>query len=185
MTLIEETALRNDFKDIVDLINPKYVTVKPVDVPGLLKRLVITTVNVPTYVITKNNSNPQEANTISFYVDISSGFPEVGPRVYYGDDVWLYHFNVFASSGHSQCIDHWDSKNSHLAEAVKKTLQAIVFDPIIWKDKSKASSTPYEWQMNMYKKGKFPTMNPAVLFKDGVKRNPQATTRTSRTPRSV
>ena len=171
MTIAEKIALNNDLKKLNTLFNPKYVKIfvlpnKP-DCVYCLKVVM----KVPTYVSKKNQSGPIPKNGIEFYIDIFNGYPKIKPRVYYGNEEWLYHVNVFNSDGHTQCTDEWN-KDSDLYQIAEKTARAVVFDDN-QKFKSMASSIPESWQKDMKAKGKLPTMDTAILFARNVKRTPK------------
>ena len=172
MTKIEQMALANDLKKLVKHFNPQYVSIFKLPTrTGYIYSLKIT-MNVPTYVLSKYSSTPRFVKSISFYMDILPGYPATKPVVYYGNEQWLYHVNVFASEGHKQCTDVYDPENSSLVELAEKTARAIVFDPAVTRFNSKASSLPEEWQKQKLSKRELPTMNPALLFARNMKRIP-------------
>lgn len=170
MDLAEKIAIRNDVTKLQELFNPRYVSIyKRPDDKNFSLRLKIV-VKAPTYVMTPTSSSPQRRSQISFFIDIYPGYPQTKPAVYYGDDEWLYHVNVFVTNHHAQCTDRWIEGDSSLAELAKKTVNAIVFNPDVCRYNSKANSAPEKWQRRMEETHKFPTMNPALLFRAGLNR---------------
>ena len=172
MTKAEEIALSNDLKKLKTLFNPQYATIYVLPKKTGCSYCLKVVMKVPTYVSRRAQSGPIFKNGIEFFIDIFNDYPKTKPRVYYGDEEWLYHVNVFNSEGHSQCTDEWN-KDSDLYQIIEKTARAIVFDDN-QKFNSMASSIPEKWQKDMKAKGKLPTMNAALLFARNVKRTPKA-----------
>ena len=163
----------NDKKKLAKHFNPQYVRIFECPAnPGCICTLKFV-LRVPTYVATKSCSSPQFAQFIVFYIDILPNYPKSKPRVYYGDDVWLHHVNVFLSKNHPQCTDSYDPDNSSIIELAEKTARAIVFDTHVRRFNSMASSVPEQWQRRMENENKLPTMNPALLFMRNIHRTPQ------------
>lgn len=174
MDLKEQLAIKNDITKLKELFNPNYISIykRPNDNNYSLRLKIV--VKAPTYVLTPSSSAPQFRKQIVFYIDILPGYPKTKPLVYYGNDEWLYHVNVFSSSNHAQCTDRYDSSSSSIVELAKKTVNAIVFNPDVCRYNSMAWSVPEKWQRQMEREHKFPTINPALLFKAGMKRTPGA-----------
>lgn len=173
MTDIEMMALQNDLNELKGTFNPQYVSIYKLPCkPGCSFCLKVA-MSVPTYISKKAQNGPIFANYIEFFVDILPGYPKTKPRIYYGNEAWLYHVNVFASDSHAQCTDVWDPLNSSICEIVEKTARAVVFDSNR-RYNSMANSVPEAWQKRMESEHKLPTMNPALLFKRNMSRAPSA-----------
>ena len=140
MTSAEKTALENDKRELYEMVNPRYVRIT--ELPkrdGYSLCLQVDVVNIRTWVATRTNEHPYISDHITFHVDVPSPYPKRKIEVYYGQNMWPAHINVFNSSIHSQCIDSWN-RYSSLASAVRKTLHCIVFDPEVAKENSMANS---------------------------------------------
>jgi len=170
----QDIALANDKKKLARHFNPQYVTIYECPTkPGCICSLKFV-LRVPTYVATKTRPFPHLVQSITFYMDILPNYPKTKPRVYYGNDMWPYHVNVFFSNMHTQCTDRYDPENSNIIELAEKTARAIVFDTQVRRFNSMASSIPEKWQRRMEQEGKLPTMNPALLFMRNIKRTPHS-----------
>lgn len=174
MDTIERIALTNDLNKLKELFNPNYVKIYKVPCKTDCSYCLKITVSAPTYVSRKHGTGPFYSNSLSFYIDIVKGYPQTKPRVYYGDDEWLYHINVFKTMEHAQCTDQWYPDSSSIAELAEKTARAIVFDTNVRRFDSMANSTLENWQKKMEKDGKLPTMNPALLMRRTSRRSPRA-----------
>lgn len=173
MATKEQIALNNDKRKLATHFNPQYVRIFECPAnPGCICTLKFV-LRVPTYVATKECQSPQLVQFITFYIDIFPNYPKSKPSVYYGNDMWPYHINVFFSDKHPQCTDRYDPENSSIIELAEKTARAIVFDPNVRRFKSMASSIPKEWQERMEREKKLPTMDPALLFMRNIKRTPK------------
>lgn len=174
MATKEEIALNNDLRKLSKHFNPKYVTIYRCPTKSGCICSLKFNLHVPTYVATKDCSSPRMVQSIIFYMDVLPNYPKSKPRVYYGNDMWPYHVNVFFSDMHTQCTDRYDPENSNLIELAEKTARAIVFDTQVRRFNSMASSIPEEWQRRMERENKLPTMNPALLFARNIKRTPHS-----------
>ncbi|MBR4073383.1 MAG: hypothetical protein IKK24_05495, partial [Clostridia bacterium] len=126
------------------------------------------------YVATRHSITHNFVRKVIFYMDILPNYPKTKPRVYYGNEQWPYHVNVYFTDMHPQCTDQYDPENSNIIELAEKTARAVIFDPQVRRFNSMASSTPEKWQRRMEQKGELPTMNPALLFNRNVKRVPHS-----------
>ena len=157
-----EERLENNLEELECYFNSKYVTITHLQERDGEMKLLRVDAKVPCYIIKQGSSHPVYANGISFLVSVPSGFPNVKPRVYYGNKQRLASVNVFRSG--EQCTDKWKVKNSSLRSIVEKTLRDIVHDTSVTNYKSMADKTLESWQRAMENSRKLPTMNPALLF---------------------
>ena len=174
MTAKEEISLQNDLNKLKNNFNSSYVSIyKRPDQTNILYRLKFV-VNAPSFVAKRNKPGPIPTNKVSFYMDILPGYPKTKPVVYYGDEEWLYHVNVFTSVGHNQCTDQYDPDSSDIVELAEKTVRAIVFDPAVTRFNSMANSIPKSWQQAREDTHMFPTINPALLMRRSSRRTPSS-----------
>ena len=174
MNTVERIALTNDLTKLKTLFNPQYVKIfRTPDKAGCSYCLKLV-VSAPSYVLRKSASGPIRTNKVVFYIDILNGYPQTKPRVYYGDDEWLHHVNVFKTDGHSQCTDTWIPDDSSISELAEKTVRAIVFDKNVRRFDSMANSSLKGWQEDMERQGKLPTIDPALLMRCNMRRSPRA-----------
>lgn len=174
MATKEQIALNNDLRKLSKHFNSKYVLIYqcPTNKDCICSLKFV--LKVPTYVLTKGRKTPKLVQSITFYMDVLPNYPKSKPRVYYGNEMWPYHINVFFSDMHPQCTDQYDPENSSIIELAEKTARAVVFDTQVRRFKSMATSIPANWQAEMEKKQKLPTMNPALLFARNLKRVPHS-----------
>lgn len=168
MTAAEKTALENDKRELMEMLNPRYFRVfeRPKK-DGYALCLRIEVNNIRTWVVTPTNATPHLSTHITIYVDVPNGYPKNKVQIYYGPDMWPAHVNVFSSHNHAQCIDAW-TKYSSLASSVRKTLHAVVFDPAVVKFNSMANSSFKPWMEQ--NRSRFPSFDPSLLFRSSVRR---------------
>ena len=173
MNAIEKIALENDLNKLKTYFNPKYVNIYRIPLKPGCSYCLKFVVNAPSYVVHSNEqTEPTRVSSVTFFMDIYSGYPAKKPRVYYGDTSWLYHINVFSDS-HSQCTDRWVNGNSNLCELAEKTVRAIVFDKSVRRYNSMATSGPEKWMRIMEEKNKLPTMDFTLLLRRYQRRQPK------------
>lgn len=163
-------ALRNEYRDILEKFNPRYVKVERESAPEGTLCLLKITVNAPTfYLNSEKDTNPKPTDGLTFYVKVHNGFPKVKPNVYYPVEKHLASVNVFRNG--TQCIDEWTA-NSTLVEAVEKTIRDIVHEPVVANYDSMANTDVCEWQKAKTASGAFPTIDMALLYKPETKQRP-------------
>ena len=174
MATKEQIALNNDLKKLSKHFNPKYVSIYKIPTNDDSICSLKFVMKVPTYVSTRTCSAPVSKQFIEFFMDIYPNYPKSKPKVYYGGTEWLHHINVFSDEIHTQCTDSYDPENSSIIELAEKTARAIVFDTNVRRFDSMATSTYADWQRNMEKIRRLPTMEPGLLFSRNIRRTPRA-----------
>ncbi len=178
-------ALRNDEREMLAAFNPEKVRIEPTEAPtGMMSKYKVT-VNVPTHYLEDNElKNPIPTNSIVFYVEVLNGYPKTKPRVYYPSGKRLASVNVFAPDAHNrmrcaQCTDEWYPKTSSLFLLVEKTVRDIIHDPSVCRYDSMANTSLETWHKENVKNKRFPTVDPAELYR---KNTVELTTSTKRIP---
>lgn len=173
MTRNEQISLQNDLTRLKKTFNPHYVSFSVLPAKaGSIFTFKMHMKNITTYVKRSDSVPPVPVHSIDVYFDIHSGYPRVKPTVYYGDTQWLCHVNTFTTPQHKQCTDIYDPNNSSLVELAIKTARAVVYDKNVARYDSMAMPSQKEWQQRMERSGKFPTINPTLLFTANQKRTP-------------
>lgn len=176
MTTIEKIALENDLMKLKTHFNPQYVHIYRLPTKPGCSYCLKFVVDVPSYVAKAHVPHkPIRVTGVTFYIDVLSGYPERKPLVYYGEQAWPHHVNVFIGSDHHQCTDLWKGEDGSLCQLAEKTVRAIIFDPGVTRYDSMANSEPREWQERMDRVGRFPTIDPALLLMRYQRRKPQRT----------
>lgn len=172
-------SLRRDFLELSTAFNPDLVQIKRCNPPVGSCALIQITVNLSKYrsdglyyLDTPGFSTPKTTCRMSFFIDVPYGFPATKPKVYFPAKYRNVHVNGFAPSLDDpekayHCYGDW-SENSSLFSIARKVILAIIHDETVAGYGSPACFIPkqIQWQKNMARKGKFPAIDPALLYKN-------------------
>lgn len=160
-------ALRNDYSQLIHRYNPKYVTIRRMQVePGEAVHLRVT-LNAPTHYLTKYDStNPIACNSMSADVVMYMGYPLKPIHAFYNPDHYLASPNVFYQTGiwGKACIDRWIVFSSSMISTVDKLLNDMIHNPTVTRYDSAANPNLIEWHKKGVEMGCFPTINPKLLY---------------------
>ena len=173
MTILTDSmiALRNDKYELLHAFDPNIVKIEDEWCNAYFMAKFKVTVNAPTHYLTGDDmKSPKPTDSIVFYVEVPNGYPKTKPRVYYPAEKRLASVNVFPPLDKekmyaSQCTDEWYPKTSSLFLLVEKTVRDIIHDPCVCRYDSMANSSLEDWHRENVKKGCFPTIDPAEIYK--------------------
>lgn len=156
-------ALKNDFQEIVRKYNSKYVKIQRVQAKSGEAMHITVTVNAPShYLVTSEDSSPKPCDSMTADIICYPGYPLKAVSVTYAKDHYLASPNVFRSG--NACIDTWIPFTSSLTTVVEKLVRDMVHDPSVTRYDSMANSSVSQWHKDGVASGRFPTMNPKLLY---------------------
>lgn len=156
-------ALLNDYQEICRKYNPKYVVIQRLRAEeGEAMHLRIT-VHAPShYLVSSNDNSPKECASMSADIICYPGYPLKSVKAYYPENRFLASPNVFRSG--AACIDNWIPLTSSLTTVVEKLVRDMIHDGSVTNYSSMANPYMEEWHKAGVKSGRFPTIQPKLLF---------------------
>lgn len=156
-------ALKNDYNAIMRIYDPKYVKIRKVRAePGEALHLKVT-VNAPThYLDGPEDAKPKECSSMTVDIICYPGYPLRAVRAHYDEHRYLASLNVFRSG--DACIDRWIPMTSSLITVTEKLVRDMIHDTSVTREDSRANSSVSNWYSDCVSKGKFPVVEPKLLF---------------------
>lgn len=156
-------ALINDYNEIMRRFNPEYVIIRKVRTrPGEALHLKVT-VNAPThYLDGPKDTKPKNCSSMTVDIICYPGYPLRAIRAYYDEHRYLASLNVFSSG--SACIDQWIPMTSSLVTVTEKLVKDMTHNTEVTRRDSQANSSIIDWYDDCVAKGKFPTIEPRLLY---------------------
>lgn len=156
-------ALKNDYQAILRQYNPKYVRIQRVQADTGEALHLKVTVNAPSHYLTSmKDSSPKPCNSMTVDIVCYPGYPLKSATAAYANDRYLASPNVFRSG--SACIDTWIPFSSSLVTVVEKLVRDMIHDPSVTRYDSMANDSVCQWHKDGVAAGRFPTINPKLLF---------------------
>lgn len=156
-------ALKNDYEEIARKYNNKYVDIQRVHAQaGEAVHLKIK-VKAPSHYLTSNDdTNPKSCDSMTVDVICYPGYPLKPVKASYDSKHYLASPNVFRSG--AACIDTWIPFTSSLTTVVDKLVHDMIHDPVVTRYDSMANSNMQEWHRGGVAAGRFPTIQPKLLY---------------------
>lgn len=116
------------------------------------------TVNGPCYLYSTDYAEPKlSLGPHNLKLVVPRGYPFDKPRIYFVDEnKRLAHVNVFKSGTVCTGVE-WHPQSHNLVHVIKKTMQAMTFDPMAIRFDSMADKSYRDWMKKMLLNRKFPT----------------------------
>ncbi len=155
-------ALSNDYKELMrrfsNLVTFRRLKTKEgeaLHLEGTLK--------APSHYLTSNtDTNPKPCSSMVFHIICYPGYPLKGVTAYYDSNHYLASPNVFRSG--NACIDTWVPFTSSMITVADKLLRDMIHDPEVTRYESMANSDMKQWHMKGVEEGRFPTIEPKLLY---------------------
>lgn len=156
-------ALKNDYQEIVRKYDSRFVIIQRVQAnTGEALHLKVT-VKAPSHYLTANDdSKPKPCDSMTAEIVCYPGYPLKSVAVTYAKDHYLASPNVFRSG--NACIDTWIPFTSSLTTVVDKLVRDMIHDPSVTRYDSMANSSVSEWHKDGVASGRFPTIQPKLLY---------------------
>lgn len=156
-------ALKNDYQEIIRKYNPKYVTIQRVQAKAGEAVHLKVTVNAPSHYLTSNEDcTPKTCESMTADIICYAGYPLKAVSAIYAKDHYLASPNVFRSG--NACIDTWIPFTSSLTTVVDKLVRDMIHDPSVTRYDSMANSSVSQWHKDGVSAGRFPTIQPKLLY---------------------
>ncbi len=156
-------ALKNDYLEIIRKYDPRYVTIRRVQAkPGEAMHLSVTVRAPSHYLSSKEDSSPKACASMTADIICYPGYPLKSVSAAYASDHYLASPNVFRSG--RACIDTWIPFTSSLTTVVDKLVRDMIHDPGVTRYDSMANSGMENWHRDGVAAGRFPTIQPKLLY---------------------
>lgn len=156
-------ALKNDYEEIVRKYNSKYVTIQRLQAKTGEALHLKVTVKAPSHYLTTNeDSSPKSCESMAADIICYPGYPLKAVSAAYAKDHYLASPNVFRSG--NACIDTWIPFTSSLTTVVDKLVRDMIHDPGVTRYDSMANSSVSQWHKDGVAAGRFPTIQPKLLY---------------------
>lgn len=156
-------ALKNDYQEVMRRYNPQYVTIQREPAQSGEALHLRVTVKAPShYLSSPDDTSPKSCDSMSVEIVCYPGYPIKSVSASYDSDHYLASPNVFRS-GHA-CIDAWVPFTSSLLTTVDKLARDIIHDKAVTRYDSIANSTMERWHKDGVASGRFPTIQPKLLY---------------------
>lgn len=168
-------ALKNDYNEIMRKYNPKYVTIERVQaVTGQALHLKVTVMAPSHFLTSTDDTSPKPCKSMQAHIICNPGYPLEKVSAYYSKNHYLASPNVFRGGG--ACIDHWIPFTSSLTTVVDKLVRDMIHDPCVTRYDSMANSSVSAWHKKGVEEGRFPTIDPKLLYAPEAPRLPSRRT---------
>lgn len=158
-----QEALKNDYEEILRKYNSKYVMIERLQAKAGEAMHLKVTVNAPSHYLTTNeDSSPKVCESMNVEIICYPGYPLKALSAMYPKDHYLASPNVFRSG--NACIDTWIPFTSSLTTVVDKLVRDMIHDPGVTRYDSMANSSVSQWHKDGVSMGRFPTIQPKLLY---------------------
>lgn len=165
-TITEEVsreAMKNDFDEINRRYNPRYVSIERVQANAGEAMHIKVTVKAPSHYLTgSEDETPKSCDSMTADIICLPGYPIEKVKASYNKERRLASPNVFTSG--AACIDEWIPFTSSLITVVDKLVHDMIHDPNVTRYDSPACSKMKQWHKDGVAAGRFPTIQPKLLY---------------------
>lgn len=157
-------ALKNDYNKIIKKYNPEIVNIERMMANRGEELHLKINVNAPSdYLESQDDSNPKPCNpTPPAEIIVYLGYPLKAIKAFYPNNRFLASLHVWNSG--IICIDHWILLTSSLETVTEKIIMDMIHNPMVVRYDSMANRHLEKWYREGVSSGRFPTINPAMIY---------------------